>query len=128
MIELVAVETGGRSDSGYYLKVSSEGKALKESSMHRRFAEHFEEGLGIIAKCITSKHGTKKYDKVNQRIGRLKEKYPSVKWNQGVYFIRTSPADRDERPVWKVYNCIREIERMKPVKPTCIWDYRPIGW
>jgi hypothetical protein len=74
MIELVGVETEGRSDWGYYLKVSSEGKALKESSMHRRFAEPFEEGLGIIAKGITSKHGRKKYDKVNQRIGRLKEK------------------------------------------------------
>jgi hypothetical protein len=141
MIELVAVEAEGQRDSEYYLKVSSEGKAMKESSMHRQFAERFEEGLRIIAKGITSKHGTKKYDKVNQRIGRLKEKYPSVNrmyrieieknerdiclslhWgrieevemekqsNHGVYFIRTSLPGRDEKLVWKVYNCIREIE------------------
>jgi hypothetical protein len=141
MIELVAVETGGRSDPEYYLKVSSEGKAWKESSMHVQFAEGFEEGLRIIAKGIAGKHGIKKYDKVNQRIGRLKEKYPSVnrmyrielekneqdiclslhrerieeaevekQSNQGVYFIRTSLSRRDETFIWKIYNCIRDIE------------------
>ena len=77
-IELSEVRTENQSDREYYLKVSSEGKMLKESSMYNQFTERFEEGLQIIAKSITSKHGTKKYDKVNQRIGRLKQKYPSV--------------------------------------------------
>jgi len=51
---------------------------LKEASMHNLFITRFEEGLQIIAHAITGKHGIKSYDKVNQRIGRLKQKYPSV--------------------------------------------------
>jgi len=77
-IELVEVRTENQSDREYYLKVSSEGKRLKETSMNNQFIERFEEGLQIIAKAIAGKHGTKQYDKVNQRIGRLKQKYPSV--------------------------------------------------
>jgi hypothetical protein len=92
MIELVAVETQGQSALEYYLKVSSEGKALKESSMHVQFVERFEEGLRIIAKGIVSKHGIKKYDKVNQRIGRLKEKYPSV---NRMYRIEVEKNEQD---------------------------------
>ena len=75
-IALTEVQTEHQADREYYLKVRSEGKQLKESSMHNQFTERFEEGLEIIAKAITSKHGTKQYDKVNQRIGRLKQKYP----------------------------------------------------
>jgi transposase len=77
-IALTEVETAHQGESEYYLKITSEGKQLKESSMHNQFTERFEEGLQIIAKAITGKHGTKQYDKVNQRIGRLKQKYPSV--------------------------------------------------
>lgn len=77
-IELIQVRTENQDDSGYYLKVKSPGKELKEKSMGRQFMERFEDGLAVIANGITSKHGTKRYDKVNQRIGRLSAKYPSV--------------------------------------------------
>ncbi|MDR0745802.1 MAG: transposase, partial [Mediterranea sp.] len=62
----------------YYLKVSSPAKALSESSMNNLFLSRFEEGLHSISSSINRKGGTKKYDKVCERIGRLKEKYPSV--------------------------------------------------
>ncbi|MDR0230782.1 MAG: transposase, partial [Dysgonamonadaceae bacterium] len=55
-IELVEVRTENQSDREYYLKVSSEGKMLKESSMNTQFIERFEEGLQIIAKAITGKY------------------------------------------------------------------------
>ena len=140
-IELVEVRTEKQDDHSYYLKVNSEGKRKKEISMYQHFISRFEEGLQIIQKGITGKYGTKRYDKVHQRIGRLKEKYPSVhgmynidiekngkdlcvsmKWNrisdnvkiieenQGVYFIRTSLVGAMEELIWKIYNCIREIE------------------
>jgi transposase len=77
-IELVHVQTPKATDSEYYLKVTSPSKALKESSMYNQFIARYEEGLSLIAKGITTKRGTKMYDKVNQRVGRLAQKYPSV--------------------------------------------------
>ena len=50
-IALTEVETVHQGESEYYLKVTSEGKQLKESSMHNQFTERFEEGLQIIAKA-----------------------------------------------------------------------------
>jgi Transposase len=78
VIELTEVRAVGKNETEYYLKVKSDGKRLKESSMNQQFKERFEEGLAVIAHGITAKNGTKNYDKVNQRIGRLKAKYPSI--------------------------------------------------
>lgn len=75
-IHLKAVSTPRNTD--YYLEVSSETKALKEAAMKSRFEERFEEALRIIEKAIHSKKGIKQADKVHQRIGRAKQKYPSV--------------------------------------------------
>jgi hypothetical protein len=140
-IELVQVQTPKATDSEYYLKVISPTKGLKESSMNRQFQVRYEEGLAQIVKGITAKGGVKKYDKVNQRIGRLAQKYPSVHYlydirieknkkdvctsmtwtkkeqaalerknSHGVYFLRTCIKEADEKLVWTVYNCIREVE------------------
>jgi hypothetical protein len=140
-IELVQVLSENATDSEYYLKVSSPSKALKETSMFEQFCKRYEEGLALIVKGVTTKGGVKKYDRVNQRIGRLAQKYPSVHnlyeisiekdkkdvctsitWAKkaqatvekentyGVYFLRTSIKQPNEKLVWTVYNCIREIE------------------
>jgi transposase len=140
-IELVEVQREATDESEYYLKVTSPRKALKESSMNKQFAIRYEEWLAQISKGITTKGGVKKYDKVNQRIGRLAQKYPSVhslheicieknekdvctslRWEKkeqaaldrkntyGVYFLRTSIEEANEKLVWTVYNCIREVE------------------
>jgi hypothetical protein len=79
-------------DSEYFLKVKSEAKSLKEAAMNNSFRERFEEGLHVIAKGISSKGGTKKYDKVCERIGRLKQRYPSV---HRFYDIRLEKNDKD---------------------------------
>ena len=71
----VVVENG---DSEYYLKVNSPLKALKESSMNSLFVQRFEDELTKISASIHKKGGVKKYDKVCERIGRLKAKYRSV--------------------------------------------------
>jgi len=91
-IELVQVQTPEPATSGYFLKVSSPTKSLKESSMYRQFFTRYEEGLALIAKGITTKGGVKKYDKVNQRIGRLAQKYPSV---HKMYDIRMEKDKKD---------------------------------
>ena len=62
----------------YYLKVKSPGKTLKEQAMKTQFETRFEEQLEKIKIGLTKKHSTKKTDKINQRIGRIIEKYPST--------------------------------------------------
>jgi transposase len=155
-IELVEVQTQDASDREYYLKVSSPTKALKERSMYAQFCSRYEDGLKLIVKGVTTKGGVKKYDKVNQRIGRLAQKYPSVhqlyeiqvekdqknvctsiRWTKkaqatidkengyGVYFLRTSIDAPNEKLVWTIYNCIREIESTFRSLKTDL-DLRPI--
>lgn len=60
------------------LLVESRGKALKEEGMYERSCHLFEEGLRAIASGIRKKGGTKKRDKVNERIGRLKQRFATV--------------------------------------------------
>ena len=93
-ISLVEVQNQKESatDSEYYLKVTSPSKALKENSMYEQFCSRYEEGLAQIMKGITSRCGIKKYDKVNQRIGRLAQKYPSA---HNLYDIRIEKNEKD---------------------------------
>jgi uncharacterized protein Veg len=46
--------------------------------MNNRFQEGFEKGIEDIKSSLTKKNGTKVEQKVFERIGRLKQKYPSV--------------------------------------------------
>jgi len=75
-IDLCRVKSDNNTD--YYLKVESHSKELKERSMNEQFRSRFEAGLQKIADSLTKKGGVKQEDKVHQRIGRLKQKYPSI--------------------------------------------------
>lgn len=75
-IALCPVKSDRNTD--YYLKIESNTKKLKESSMNDQFRQRFEDGLQTIAQSLTKKGGVKQVDKVYERIGRLKGKYPSI--------------------------------------------------
>jgi hypothetical protein len=75
-IRLKAVQTDSNTD--YYLEVKSDAKAAKETGMKTQFEIRFEQQLQTIQKSINTKGGIKKANKVYERIGRAKEKYPSV--------------------------------------------------
>ena len=151
-IELLKVKA--EQDGDNYLWVKSHAKALKENSMNGLLSQRFEEGIQQINKGITAKSGTKKTEKVHERIGRLKQKYPSVhKYyditvfdngkgvatevtcehkkgedsdkKSGIYFLRTSLNEKDEQTLWTIYNVIREIEYTFRVLKTDL-DLRPI--
>jgi len=151
-IELINVRV--ENDVDNYLWVRSEAKALKENSMNDQFAQRFEEGLRAIQKGIASQGGTKKTDKVWERIGRLKEKYTSthqyyeitvsdngkgtatslvfgkkagvtIDDKAGIYFLRTSLNGKEEQTLWMIYNLIREIEYTFRVLKTDL-DLRPV--
>jgi hypothetical protein len=153
-IELRKAET--ENEREYYLKVTSPGKAMTEASMTGLFFSRFEEGLQSISSSLSRKGGTKKYDKVCERIGRLKEKYPSVNrmfdiniekddkdvctaitWSinrkvsqakeeaTGVYFLQSNIEEAAEKPIWIIYNCIRNIESSFRCLKTDL-DLRPV--
>ena len=74
----------------FFLKIDSEAKRAKELSMNNRFQESFEKGLSIIAASLTKKSGVKTEEKVYERVGRLKQKYPSVsRYYQIDYTVET---------------------------------------
>lgn len=134
-VELLRIKKEGINDSLLYVR--SQRKALKEISMQEHFTSHFEIGLTQIKQGIQKKGGIKSIEKVWERIGRLKEKYPSahrffdievvhngtiatdMNWKriiptsrkeEGVYFLRTSKQEIDELTFWNIYNTIREVE------------------
>lgn len=76
LIRLTLVQSGQYTDS--FLKVESEAKGLKEQGIKNRLEQGYEQQLELIKKSLSKPRGIKKTDKVQQRIGRAKQKYPSI--------------------------------------------------
>ncbi len=76
--EVVLKKVKQKQDTDYYLEVTSDKKALKERGMKTQFEKRFEDELQKIKNALFKKGGTKTVEKVNQRIGRAKQKYPSA--------------------------------------------------
>lgn len=77
-VRLKAVSTHTNTD--YYLEVASEDKFETANSMRIQFEQRFELELQKIAQALSRKGGTKKATKVHERIGRARERYPSVQY------------------------------------------------
>jgi len=118
--------------------VQSKLKSLKEEGMRNKLTERFEKELESMEKGFIKPRGMKKYDKVLEKIGRLKEKHKlvsgyyeieveskdqktaqTIKWKQkstikesfsGNYVIKTSMKELNEEKIWNLYNMIRGVE------------------
>ena len=75
----------------YYLEIKS---PAKETSMNRKFKERFEEELQKARESLTKKNGTKAYEKVIERVGRARQKYPSI----SKYYVIDYIADNPKNP------------------------------
>ena len=119
-----------------FLYIESEMKEKKEKSIQDLHCQRYEAGLQAIKEGIEKKGGIKRVEKVYERLGRLKEKYPSVhrlyevklqsdkgivkeiSWQKvkekskkpGTYFIRTTLPKEEEKTVWDIYHTTQEIE------------------
>jgi len=113
-------------------------KQQKERSMQGRFEQNFEEQLTRLSKSIHKKGCTKRWDKVLERVGRLKEKYKQIArfyqihveekdglasrigWEylkeqsdkrfSGAYFLRTDRFDLSEKDIWSIYVMLTQVE------------------
>ena len=103
------------------------------------FQKRFEEGLEGIRASLSTKRGTKNYERVLERIGRLKERShgihgyydievqqkgqiaTDIRWSftrakeaderySGHYYLRTSRDDLDEKSLWELYITLGGIE------------------
>ncbi|MFM2392545.1 MAG: hypothetical protein RLZZ546_522 [Bacteroidota bacterium] len=135
-----------------YLRVNSFAKAQKEINMNEQFKKRFETGLEQIKESLSKKSGIKTIEKVSERIGRQKQKYPSISkyyeinitkdeqgekvidltWkmikqpsNEGHYLLRTNLETDNEKVQWQIYNAIREIESTFRVLKTDL-DLMPV--
>jgi hypothetical protein len=100
----------------YFLKIDSAARQAKEVSMNNRFQEGFEKGLSIISASLSKKSGIKKEEKVYERVGRLKQKYPSVARYYDLSYtvdteIATDRKTKEKREVRKVQSLLWKIKQ-----------------
>ena len=150
-IEINFVKQEDKEEGDLYLYVKSHTKQIKEQSMSSKMTERFVQAIENIKSSLTKKRGVKQDGAVNQRIGRLRQKYPSISklysievktdenkivsdivYEQskqdreaGVYFIRCSQNRLTEELIWDIYNTLREIESTFRCMKTDM-DIRPI--
>lgn len=125
--------------SDTWMLVESEAKKAKEQSMRKKLRERFEDDLRAAEAALHKKGGTKKIDKVWERIGRYRERHrhvsgsykisvaekdgkaTAIDWkiveskakvdkSKGIYFIRTNLSGPEEGELWDIYNTIRKVE------------------
>ena len=115
----------------------STDKERKEESINTKFQERFEDELQKARNALHLRNGTKRYDKVVERIGRLKERFKlvshhynvsiekdtetqkakNITWphkktekTSGIYCLRTNRKDLDEQKIWDIYTMLTDIE------------------
>lgn len=123
-----------------WLYCESEAKAAVASQMKESFKSRYEGELKKLSDGLTKKKARKKYTKVLERIGRLKEKHKnisgcyevnvtpsedgknaiSIEWKvleekmneklTGKYFLRTNILKMGAKELWQLYNTLRNVE------------------
>ena len=76
-----------------WMYVKSQSKQVKEKSMDDKLSKLFIERLEQIEVSLHKKRGTKSLDKVWERIGRAKEKYPSAAKNFKIEVTQKTPPE-----------------------------------
>jgi transposase len=123
-----------------WLYCESEAKTAVATSMKQSFRSRFELDLKKLAGGLIKPRGCKKFSKVLERLGRLKEKHKnisgcyeiavtpsedgasaiSIEWHvindkmddklKGSYFLRTNLLEKNPTELWQLYNTLRGIE------------------
>lgn len=116
----------------------SELKGKKEQGMRNQATQRYETELKKLLLGLNKKRATKKYTKVLERLGRLKEKYKQIsyayeinvitdeaqknaidiQWTHlegkqkaaGVYCLRSNCDNLDEQKFWDIYIMLTELE------------------
>jgi transposase len=118
----------------------SQAKEEKVKGMISQAASRYEVELEKLVTGLNKKNGVRKYEKIAERLGRLKEKYKRVaylydvtvktdeknkqvieiiwqkndvaidKKQRGIYCLRTNQTDLDEKTFWGIYTMLTDLE------------------
>lgn len=115
----------------------SEQRENKDNAINELFTQRFETALDRLASGLLKKRAVKKYDRIIERIGRLKQKYSKaaqyyditvdsdagkatgIHWTRikpnkdllpGVYCLRTNQSQWDDETVWRTYTMLTDLE------------------
>jgi len=117
----------------------SSQREAKEKGMAELFAKRFENALEKLASGLQRKGTVKRYEKVLERVGRLKQRYSraaqyytvsvehdeasgkacAIHWQRnktvsdtlpGVYCLRTNQTQWDEATLWRTYTMLTDLE------------------
>ncbi|MEA3410407.1 MAG: IS1634 family transposase, partial [Pseudomonadota bacterium] len=117
----------------------SSQREKKDQGIQELFAKRFESALEKLAGGLHKKGTVKRYDKVLERVGRLKQKYAraaryydvsvahdeatgkagAIHWQRtqtldetlpGVYCLRTNQDQWDEATLWRTYTMLTDLE------------------
>ena len=108
----------GADDDEVTLHCHSTDKEIKERGITNRFEGRFEEELDKVSNALSKKHGTKLYDKVIEKIGRLKERYKRVSRHYEITVTRGEDTNRATAITWE------RKEQEKPVGVYCLRSNR----
>jgi transposase len=127
-----------KQDDEIFLHCQSEAKTKKEQSMVNKAREKMEKELSYLRDGLRIKKRLKKYDKVLERIGRLRKQHTRVSkgfdiqvkqggknaveitWQfdeknlgkpyDGTYFLRTDRNDLNDEKIWYIYIMLTIVE------------------
>ena len=115
----------------------STAKEAKEEGIKNRFEKRFEEELKKVRDALSKKRGVKRYEKVIEKIGRLKERFKrvarrfeitvdkeentdrvtAITWERkeqthrnGFYCLRSNQLDFKEQKLFDIFNMLTDIE------------------
>ena len=77
---------------------------MKEHSMNVKFQERFLCEMQKLANGLTKKSGIKTLEKVQQKIGRLTERYPSIASNYTITCLADKDNKNAESLTWELNN------------------------
>ena len=126
-------------DGEVLLYCQSSARGRKETAMRTRMQQRFEEGLQKLAAGLEKPRGCKDYEKITLRLGRLRERYPSIArfydlevqpqdgqvrrlaWRipdpeqiqarfSGSYYLRSSRRDLGDQELWSLYMMLNQVE------------------
>ncbi len=128
-----------KTDEESELYCHSEGMEKRSNIILQKHIDRFETELKKISEGLTKKGSVKKYDSIQQKIGRLKEKHSKVgyqfeinitgdekkelvtqlTWSihpekqskaPGIYCIRTNQTQLNNQEIWNTYRMLNDIE------------------
>ena len=86
-------QLSGEADGELRLCVRSEGRRAKEEEMLQRQRERFEAALRALHEGLSKPRCTKRYERVTERLGRLKERHKQVASQYEVSVVMAADAD-----------------------------------